>query len=47
MKTSEKFDLDISSPWSWPCDSSPCLDLGIRVLGLEAQVLLNITAINT
>jgi len=68
VKTGEKLDLDIASPWPWPWDPSPwpwdpspwpwpwpcglspwpwpCL--GIRVLGLglglEAQVLVNITA---
>ena len=49
MKTGEKFDIDIPSPWPWPSDPSlQVLGLVTQVLGLdlglEAQVLVNITA---
>jgi len=49
VKTGEKFDIDIPSPWPWPSDPSlQVLGLVTQVLGLdlglEAQVLVNITA---
>jgi len=50
-KTTETFDLDISSPWPWdpspwpwPWDSSPWHGTQVLGLGLQPQVFVNIAA---